>query len=382
VETANLSECHLPLMDLIRETTVDGSKTAKNLYNARGWVVHHNIDIWRTTWPVNGTGHYAIFQVGGAWLCRHIWEHYLFTRDKAFLTEYYPVLRDAALFYIDNLQEDRDGYLVTNPSESFENHYRKPDGERGWACMGAAQDMQIIRSLFKNTMEAIDVLGQDKAFRQEIEKSYNRLAPMKISARTGQLQEWNDDWDVDYPYNGQVAQGWGFVASDLITLHGTPELAAAFRKTIEYRKPGYSENSGSWAGAFPANYWARFEEGDSVQRVIDRHFDLALFPNLTCTFYNLWEIDGNLGFTAAIAEMLLQSHAGELSLLPALPSKYPDGFVKGLKARGGYEVDIYWKNNKLEKALIKSTSKEKIIIRYKDKVKEYNVSPSKILEVK
>ncbi|MDR3339583.1 MAG: glycoside hydrolase family 95 protein, partial [Candidatus Symbiothrix sp.] len=366
----------------IRETTIDGSKTAKNLYNARGWIVHHNIDIWRTTWPVGGTGLWAVYQVGGAWLCNHIWEHYLFTQDKAFLNEYYPILQDAALFYMDNLQEDADGYLVTNPSESFENTYRKPNGESGWACMGAAQDMQIIRSLFKNTMEAIDVLGQDKAFKQEIEKSYARLAPMKISPRTGQLQEWNEDWDAATPLNGQVAQGWGFVASDLITLRGTPELAAAFRKTIEYRKPGYSYNSGSWTGAFPANYWARFEEGDSVQRVIDRHFDLAVFPNLTCDFSGPWEIDGNLGITAAIAEMLLQSHAGEISLLPALPSKYPDGFVKGLKVRGGYEVDIYWKNGILEKALIKSEEEGKINIRYKEEVKEYNVSPDKVSEVR
>jgi alpha-L-fucosidase 2 len=154
---------------------------------------------------------------------------------------------------MDNLQEDADGYLVTNPSESFENTYRKPNGESGWACLGAAQDMQIIRSLFKNTMSAIDILGQDKAFKQKIEKSYNRLAPMKVSPRTGQLQEWNEDWDAERPLNGQIAQGWGFVAADLITLRGTPELAAAFRKTIEYRKPGYSYNSGSWTGAFPAN---------------------------------------------------------------------------------------------------------------------------------
>jgi alpha-L-fucosidase 2 len=382
VETTNLSECHLPLMDLIREITADGRKTAKNLYNARGWIAHHNIDIWRTTWPVGGTGRWAIYQVGGAWLCQHIWEHFLFTQDKAFLDAYYPILLDATLFYMDNLQEDKDGYLVTNPSESFENPYRKPDDENGWACMGAAQDMQIIRSLFKNTMQASDVLGRDRAFRREIAKSYKRLAPMKISPRTGQLQEWNEDWDAAKPQNGQVPQGWGFVASDLITLRGTPELAAAFRKTIEYRKPGYSYNSGSWTGAFPANYWARFGEGDNAQRVLDRHFTKALSPNLTCNFYNDWEIDGNLGMTSAIAEMLLQSHAGEIALLPALPSKYPDGFVKGLKARGGHEVDIYWENGVLEKALIKSATTGKINVRYKDKVKEYQVSPAKILEIR
>lgn len=379
VETGNLSECHLPLIQMTREAMVDGSKTAKNLYNARGWVAHHNLDIWRTTWPVDGTGLWAIYQVGGAWLCQHIWEHYQFTLDKDFLKDNYNVLKEATLFYLDNLQEDKEGYLVTNPSESFENSFVKPNGERGWACVGSAQDMQIIRSLFKNTLATIDILGVDKDFKKEVINAYERLAPMKISPRTGQLQEWNDDWDAAGPGNGQVAIGWAFTASDLITLRGTPDLAEAFRKTIEYRKPWLSYNSGSWTGAFPANYWARFEEGDSTQMVIDRHFQKALFPNLTSQFFNTWEIDGNLGITAAIGEMLLQSHAGEISLLPALASKYPNGSVKGLKARGNYEIDIYWKGGMLEKASIKSVNKGNVNIRYKDHVKEFSVEPAKVL---
>lgn len=375
-EITNLSECHFPMFDMIRETSVDGARTAKNLYNSRGWIAHHNLDIWRTTWMVGGTGLYSLFQVGGAWLCQHIWEHYLFTLDKDFLHNHYDLLKSASIFYLDNLQTDRDGYLVTSPSESFENGYIKPNGEKGWACIGSAQDMQIIRALFENTMNAAEILN-DGAFKEEVAKAYAKLPPMKISPRTGQLQEWNDDWEPSNPASGQVGHGWAFAVGSQITLRGTPELAQAFRKTIEYRRPGYSYNSGSWTGSFPAVYWARFEEPDSVQRVIDRHFDLALSPNLTCEFMKSWQIDGNLGITTAITEMLLQSHAGEISLLPALPAKYPTGSVAGLRARGGYKVDIFWKDGVLTKAVIKAdrTKKDKIIpVRYAGLVKSVKLA--------
>ena len=375
-EITNLSECHFPMFDMIRETSVDGARTAKNLYNSRGWIAHHNLDIWRTTWMVGGTGLYSLFQVGGAWLCQHIWEHYLFTLNKDFLHNHYDLLKSASIFYLDNLQTDRDGYLVMSPSESFENGYIKPNGEKGWACIGSAQDMQIIRALFENTMNAAEILN-DGAFKEEVAKAYAKLPPMKISPRTGQLQEWNDDWEPSNPASGQVGHGWAFAVGSQITLRGTPELAQAFRKTIEYRRPGYSYNSGSWTGSFPAVYWARFEEPDSVQRVIDRHFDLALSPNLTCEFMKSWQIDGNLGITTAITEMLLQSHAGEISLLPALPAKYPTGSVTGLRARGGYKVDIFWKDGVLTKAVIKAdrTKKDKIIpVRYAGLVKSVKLA--------
>ncbi|MCD8137614.1 MAG: hypothetical protein LUH01_17355 [Parabacteroides gordonii] len=364
------------MFDMIREASVDGAKTAANLYNSRGWVAHHNLDIWRTTWMVGGTGLYSLFQVGGAWLCQHIWEHYLFTLDKDFLKKNYDLLKNASLFYLDNLQTDKDGYLVTIPSESFENGYVKPNGETGWACVGSAQDMQIVRALFENTMNAAEILN-DGAFKEEVAIAYAKLAPMKISPRTGQLQEWNDDWEPADPASGQVGHGWAFAVGNQITLRGTPELAQAFRKTVEYRRPGYSYNSGSWTGTFPAIYWARFEEPDSVQRVIDRHFDLALHPNLTSLFMGSWQIDGNLGITTAVTEMLLQSHAGEINLLPALPAKYLDGSVTGLRARGGYEVDIFWKGGKLTKAMIKADrtkGDETIPVRYGDIVKSVKLA--------
>ena len=381
-EVVNLSELHQPLFDLIRESSIDGAKTARNLYNSRGWMAHHNIDLWRTTWPVGGSGLWAIFQIGGAWLCHHIWEHYQFTQDKDFLNENFDLLRDASLFYVDCLQPDKDGYLVTNPSESFENSYIDPAGFKGWACMGSAQDMQIIRSLMQNTMKAAEIIDSNDPAIAEIKEVYTKLPPMRISPSTGELQEWNDDWKPAYPHNGQVGHGWGFAAGNLITLRGTPELAEAFKKTIINRQPGMSYNSGSWTGVFPSMYWARFEEGDSAMKVINRHFAMALYPNFTCKFTKFWEIDGNLGITATIAEMLLQSHAGEISLLPALPAVYPKGKVTCLRARGGYEVDMQWTDGKLTKAVIRSVKgKGSVSIRYKDAVKVIDFSSNKRVEL-
>ena len=379
VESTNLSECHLPLFDMIREASDDGAKTAKNLYGASGWMAHHNLDIWRTTWPVGGTGLWAIFQTGGAWLCHHIWEHYSFTLDKKFLMENYPLLKGATQFYMDNLRKDKEGYLVTNPSESFENNFKKPNGEVGWVCMGAAQDMQIIRSLFENTMKAADIIGGDESFRNEIAESYAKLAPMKISPRTGRLQEWNDDWEPADPRTDQIGHSWGLVAGNLITLRGTPELARALRKTIEYHHLGTIDDYCSWVAAFSSVDWARFEEGDSLQRIIDHHFRTSLMPNLTSCVKNSdfisWQIDGNLGVTSAIAEMLLQSHAGEINLLPALPSKYPAGSVSGLRARGACSVNIDWKDGKLVKAQIRSDKGGTFIIRYKEKTRQVALKP-------
>lgn len=385
VESANLPECHLPLMDMIREASVDGAKTAKNLYGARGWIAHHNLDLWRTTWPVGGTGLWAIFQVGGAWLCQHIWEHYAFTLDEEFLKDNYPLLKGATQFYLDNLQEDSEGYLVTNPSESFENHFKKSNGEIGWVCMGSAQDMQIIRSLFENTMKATDIIGGDEDFNMEIERSYNKLAPMKISPRTGRLQEWNDDWEPQNPTTDQIGHSWGFVASNLITLRGTPELAKAFRKTIDYHQLGINDNFCSWPAAFASMDWARLEEGDTLQRIIDQHFRTALSPNLTSYGKTMdmitWQIDGNLGVSAAIAEMLLQSHAGEINLLPALPSKYPTGSVKGLRGRGACSVNIDWKDGMLLKAQIISDKGGTYYLRYKDKIRQVELKPDESIIV-
>lgn len=381
VEIANLSELHLPLIELTKELAIDGTKTAKNMYDARGWIAHHNADIWRTTSPVGGSGLWAIYQVGSAWLCHHLWEHYAYTLDKEYLKEVYPVMKNAAQFYMDNLQRDKDGYLVTNPSESFENHFEKPDGTKGWACIGATQDMQIIRDLFQNCKLAIAELKIDKDFDVKLNEYTAQLFPMRISPTTGRLQEWKDDWKSANVNSGQVAHGWGLAVGNQISPRETPELAGAFVKTLEHRKPWNQNECASWTGSFSAKFWARLENGEMLQKVIDNHFKWALFPNLTSNFRSYWEIDGNLGMMSSIAEMMLQSHTGEIVLLPALPTKYPNGEVKGLRARNGFEVDIKWENNELVEAVIYSEHGMDCKVRYKENVIVLNIEKGKKISI-
>ncbi|MCX6226860.1 MAG: glycoside hydrolase family 95 protein, partial [Bacteroidia bacterium] len=382
VEQGNLSECHLPLIEMTKELSVDGARTAKIMYNAGGWVAHHNADIWRQTSPVGGTGLWAIYQVGGAWLCHHVWEHYEFTLDEDYLREVYPLLKGAAQFYLDNLQQDADGYWVTSPAESFENQFRKPDGTVGWACMGPTQDMQIIRDLFTNCMQAASILKTDQEFINQVKLKLDKLLPMRISPTNGQLQEWKDDWDAADPRGGQVAHGWGLAVGNQISPRETPELAAAFRKTLEYRKPWESYNAGSWVGSFPARFWVRLYDGPMAQTVMDRHLKLAVFPNLTSKFVDtFWEIDGNLGIAASIGEMLLQSHTGEIVLLPALSPKYPDGEVRGLCARGGFVADLKWMKGKPVNVAITAKKNGSCKVRYLEKTKVFQMKAGETIKV-
>lgn len=372
-EPTGLDDCAEPLIHMVEQLAEAGGRTAREMYGARGWVAHHNTDIWLATAPIDGA-QWGLWPMGGAWLCLHVWERYAYGRDPAYLRRVYPVLKGAAQFFLDTLQPGPGDSLITNPSLSPENNH--PFGAS--ICAGPAMDRQILRDLFARVIEAAGILGVDAAFSTQVAAARDRLPADRIG-KVGQLQEWLEDWDMEAPErrHRHVSHLYGLYPSHQINLDDTPELAAAARKSLELR----GDESTGWATAWRIALWARLRDGERAHHVLRYLISPErTYPNLFDA-HPPFQIDGNFGATAAIAEMILQCRDAEIMLLPALPSAWPEGEISGLRAPGRCTLDIGWRDGWLTFVSIASDVDQSRELRWANKRARVHLRPNQPLRL-
>lgn len=380
VEVANLSELNLPLVELVRGMVKNGEKTAKAYYNADGWVAHVITNVWGFTEPGESAS-WGVTKAGSGWLCSNLWDHYAFTNDKAYLKSIYPILKGSAQFYSSILIKDpKNGWMVTSPSSSPENSFYLADGTHASICMGATIDNQIMRELFANVITASETLGVDAAFRNTLKERLKQVPPAGVISKDGRIQEWLEDYKETDQQHRHISHLYGIYPASLITPDGTPELAEAAKKTLNVR----GDDGPSWSIAYKLLFWARLHDGNRAYKLFTEIMKPTLRTDINYgsgggIYANLlsagppFQIDGNFGTTAGIAEMLIQSHAGYIDLLPAIPDSWKaTGEVKGLKARGNFTVDFKWKAGKVIGYKITSATPRKVKVKINGVIKDVN----------